>query len=427
MSRSISFASLASSSSSILSRSSALARAVLVGWLSIFGLSQAMPALAVAPPSGVEAPSWLLLDGDSGQVLAEHDADQRRAMASLTKLMTTFVVFRAIEAGRLDWDETVTVPQAVREVAGDESKMYLVPGERISIASLMRGLIIASANDAAITLAVAQAGDISRFVAEMNQEAARLGMRDTRFANVSGITAPGHYSTARDLGRLALALTREFPGYYQISAEPVFRHGQFVKHATNLMVGGDDRSVDGLKTGYTSAAGYCVIASAKRPQANGGSRRMFAVVLGADSDLRRFDDAKVLLDYGYNRFRNVQLARAGVPFGDLPIWKGASDQLGVATDHDLVLSLPDDIDPKGLRSELVGARAPLLAPISAGEAVGSYRVLLGERVVASGALYAVEPVAEGGFISRTVDAVRLLFGGGEPIAVQGDAPLASRG
>lgn len=362
--------------------------------LSMTSLAQAQEA-----PLGVESPSWILIDGNSGQTLAEHNPDQRRSIASLTKLVTTLVVYRAIEAGQLHWNEMVTVPQAVRQLGSDTSRMYLIPGQQVSVNDLMHGLIIVSANDAAVTLAIAEAGSLDNFVAKMNATARSLGMHNTHFENVDGLTEAGHYSTARDLSKIAMTVANEFPGYFQISSQPSFKWGTFHGEATNALVG-PHSNIDGMKTGYTQAAGYCVIASEHRPNADGSSHRIFAVVLGTDTYNRRFQDANKLLDYAYNYFYDVNVASAGVPIGQLPLVKSSENSVGVTVDRNLVLSMPNSIPANRLKGTIIANHADLEGPIKSGQVVGKYQISLGNHVISSGPVFATEPVERAGLISR---------------------------
>ncbi|MEZ2352195.1 D-alanyl-D-alanine carboxypeptidase family protein [Caballeronia sp. RCC_10] len=251
----------------------------------------------------LEAVSWLLVDGESGQTLTEHNADARRQPASLTKLMTAYVVLDALKRGLVRWDEMVTVGQAdVGDVGGDEAKMYLHAGQRLTVKTLVQGLIAASANDAALVLAERIGGSFGGSEMLMNAKARELGMEQTHFSTPSGITTPGNYSTARDLSILAVRLTKEFPEYYAFSSEKHFSFGKFKKRNKNWLLS-QDPSVDGMKTGHTEAAGYCIVATAKRKQTSPPMmRRVFAIVLGAPTAPDRIAGARSLLDYGFSDF-----------------------------------------------------------------------------------------------------------------------------
>ncbi|WP_254609854.1 D-alanyl-D-alanine carboxypeptidase family protein [Burkholderia lata] len=275
--------------------------------------AEAAPA-PVAPT--IQAASWLVVDGESGQILAEHNADAERQPASLTKLMTAYIVLRALRNGTLGWDEKVTVGASdVAKVGSDEARMHLVPGQRIAVRNLVQGLIVASANDAALVLAERVGGSPAAFEQLMNDTARQIGMQHTRFTTPSGITTPGNHSTARDLSTLALRVTRDFPEYYGYSSEQHFSYGKFEKRNKNWLLGMDP-SVDGLKTGHTAAAGYCIVATASRPQqAPAMKRRVFAVVLGAPTAAARISGAAQLLNYAFSSYKDYASAPAsGHPF-----------------------------------------------------------------------------------------------------------------
>lgn len=261
------------------------------------------PSHATQPPSDIQAVSWMVVDGESDQMLVEHNADADRQPASLTKLMTAYIVLESLKRGAMRWDEKVMVDAAETEkVGGDEAKMYLVPGQLVSIRELVQGLIAASANDAAMVLATRVGGSPAGFEALMNAKAHELGMDHTHYSTPSGITTPGNYTTARDLSILALRLTKDFPEYYTFSSEQHFAYGKFQKRNKNWLLG-KDPSVDGMKTGHTQAAGFCIVATAKRKQASPSmSRRVFAVLLGAPTAHARIAGAGSLLNYGFSAF-----------------------------------------------------------------------------------------------------------------------------
>ncbi len=270
----------------------------------------AAPTRTPEPPT-IQAVSWLVVDGESAQILAEHNADAQRQPASLTKLMTAYIVLRALRDGTLSRDEQVTVGASdVAEVGSDEARMYLVPGQRVAVKDLVQGLIVASANDAALVLAERVGGSLPGFEQMMNDTARQIGMQHTRFTTPSGITTPGNHSTARDLSTLALRLTRDFPEYYGYSSEQHFAYGKFEKRNKNWLLGMDP-SVDGLKTGHTAAAGYCIVATARRPQqAPAMKRRVFAVVLGAPTASARISGAARLLNDAFSSYKDYPAAPA---------------------------------------------------------------------------------------------------------------------
>lgn len=281
--------------------------------LLLAGLTACLTAVAAPTPEPptIQAVSWLVVDGESAQILAEHNADAQRQPASLTKLMTAYIVLRALRDGTLSRDEQVTVGASdVAEIGSDEARMYLVPGQRVAVKDLVRGLIVASANDAALVLAERVGGSLPGFEQMMNDTARQIGMQHTRFTTPSGITTPGNHSTARDLSTLALRLTRDFPEYYGYSSEQHFAYGKFEKRNKNWLLGMDP-SVDGLKTGHTAAAGYCIVATASRPQqAPAMKRRVFAVVLGAPTASSRISGAARLLNDAFSSYKDYPAAPA---------------------------------------------------------------------------------------------------------------------
>lgn len=265
---------------------------------------------AAKEPPNIQAVSWIVVDGESAQILAQHNADAERQPASLTKLMTAYIVLRALRNETLRWDEKLRVNASdVGLVGGDEAKMYLAPGQLVPVRDLVQGLIVASANDAALVLARRVGGSLPGFELLMNDTARQLGMHHTHFSTPSGITTPGNYSTARDLSRLALRLTVDFPEYYGYSSEQHFAYGKFSKRNKNWLLGMDP-TVDGLKTGHTKAAGYCIVATARRPQkAPEMERRVFAIVLGAPTAAIRISSAGTLLNYAFSSYKDYPVSR----------------------------------------------------------------------------------------------------------------------
>ncbi|MFM0303569.1 D-alanyl-D-alanine carboxypeptidase [Paraburkholderia sediminicola] len=264
---------------------------------------------AAQPPSNIQASSWIAVDGESGQTLVEYNADTERQPASLTKLMTAYIVFDALKRGTMRWDEKLLVNAAdIDQIGNDEAKMYLVPGQQVPVKKLVEGLIAASANDAALVLAERVGGSLAGFEQLMNSTARRLGMDHTHYSTPSGITTPGNYSTVRDLSTLALRITRDFPEYYVFSSEQHFAYGSFQKRNKNWLLG-NDISVDGMKTGRTQAAGYCIVATAMRQQLSPPmKRRVFAILLGAPTASDRIVGAGSLLNYGFTAYKDYPIA-----------------------------------------------------------------------------------------------------------------------
>jgi D-alanyl-D-alanine carboxypeptidase (penicillin-binding protein 5/6) len=370
-------------------------------WLPAFFAFAAAAAEVVAPapvpPPAIAAKAYLLVDVISGQTLVAQGADEPREPASLTKLMTAYLVFRALKDKDLLPSQPVTVSQKAWRAEG--SRMFLEPKKVVSIDELLSGLTVQSGNDAAIALAETSAGSEAAFVERMNKEAARMGMKNTRFANATGLPAAQQVSTANDLALLAMAIIRDFPEYYPLYSVKEFRYNNITQPNRNRLLWSDPY-VDGMKTGNTDAAGYCLIASAKR-----GPRRLLAVVLGAGSDAARASEAQKLLNYGFQFYDTVQLYQNGQAVGSLRVWKGATDMVQAGFVADQYLTLPKGQAPKlKLAMEAV---EPLVAPVAQGQRVGVVRVSLDGKVVGEYPLQALADVPPASFFGRFWDSLRL--------------------
>ena len=308
--------------------------------------------LNIAPES-VEAQAWSIMDAQSGQVIAEHNSHVQRAPASLTKMMVAYIALKEIEAGKLRKEEILTATPVVSTVMWDESQMYLKAGEQISIDQLLAGLIVMSANDAAVTLAEKISGSVPAFVARMNREAQALGMKDTHFSNPAGISMPDHYSTAADLGVLAQAIVKQTPDYLHYSKMPSFSYNQRFHHATNFALKLDP-TADGLKTGYTKAAGYNLALTAERPTFNPhvDKRRLIVVVLGTPSAVKRAEVAHKLMDLAYTYTRDEEVIPKQRLIAELPVIKSTLKMFKVETQHPTIVttSLYDQATPIDLNS-----------------------------------------------------------------------------
>ncbi|QDK98275.1 D-alanyl-D-alanine carboxypeptidase PBP6B [Acinetobacter tandoii] len=283
-------------------------------------------------PESVQAESWTILDTQSGQVIAEHNSHAQRAPASLTKMMVGYIALKEIQAGHLRKDEVLTATPVVKTVMWDESQMYLKEGEQISVDQLLAGLIVMSANDAAVTLAERISGSIPKFVERMNQEAKALGMKDTHFQNPAGITMPEHYSSANDLAHLGQAITKQTPDYLYYSKQQSFSYNQRFHRATNLVLK-MDATVDGLKTGYTKAAGYNLALTANRPTMNpdAPNRRLVVVVMGTKSAAKRAEVAYDLMNLAYTYTRNEVAIKDKQLIAELPVVKSTLKMFKVQT------------------------------------------------------------------------------------------------
>jgi len=380
-------------------RIAAFAAALLVTAASVHAAPAVLPPASTPAAPAVAAAAWLLTDVTSGQTLDAGNADARRDPASLTKLMTAYLVFGALRTKTVVPSQMVNVSERAWRAEG--SRMFIEPRRAVSVDELLRGMIVQSGNDASIALAELVGGTEEAFVARMNTEAARLGMANTRFANVTGLSAPQHYATAADLAKLAAAIIRDYPEYYPLYAQKEFRYNNITQPNRNRLLW-TDPSVDGVKTGHTEAAGWCLIASAQR-----GDRRVLAVVLGAASDAARAAEAQKLMNWGFQAFDTVQLYQSGKQVTALRVWKGASPEVPAGFLADRYLTLP-----KGKADKLaltMQADEPLIAPVSRAQRVGTVKVALDGRPVADFALIALEDVPLASLFGRAWDTVRLWF------------------
>jgi len=360
--------------------------------------AQSVPPAAVPPPP-IGAKAYVLVDALSGQTLVAQSADEPREPASLTKLMTAYVVFRALEDKELTPSQMVKVSQKAWKAEG--SRMFIEPRRAVSVDELLHGEIVQSGNDAAIALAESVAGTEDAFVERMNREAARLGMKNTHFVNATGLPSPRHLSTAADLAKVAAAIVRDFPQYYPLYSLKEYRYNNITQPNRNRLLW-TDPFVDGMKTGFTDAAGYCLVASARR-----GPRRLISVVLGAASDAGRAIESQKLLNYGFQFYDTVQLYQTGQPVSTLKVWKGATDSVPAGFVADQYITLPKgQADKLKLTMEAV---EPLIAPVASGQRVGVVKVTLEDKPMGEYPLMALAAVEPAGFFGRLWGTVRLWF------------------
>lgn len=353
------------------------------------------------PPQAlsVAAKSYILTDFQSGQALVSRDADERIEPASLTKLMTAYVVFSALYQKRITLTQAVPVSERAWRTKG--SRMFIEPSKQVTVDELMRGMIVQSGNDACIALAEAISGSEDAFVQVMNKQARRLGMKNTRFANSTGLPHPEHYSTAHDLALLAAAMIRDFPEYYPLYSLREYTYNKITQPNRNRLLWLDP-NVDGLKTGHTEAAGYCLITSAKR-----GERRLISVVMGTASDSARAMESQRLLNHGFQFYDTVRLYPKEHEVIAIQLWKGAQDKLKTGFGYDIYFSLPrHQTDKLKARMEY---KQPLLAPISAGQKVGTVKFTLEGKQVAEHPLIALEAVSTANIFGRAWDSIRLMI------------------
>ena len=366
--------------------------------------SLASHAQAPQPPE-IAAKSYLLVDVTAGQTLAAKDADSPVEPASLTKLMSAYLVFDALKAKKITLTQTLPVSQRAWKMPG--SRMFIDPKMQVPVEDLIKGMIVQSGNDATMALAEGVAGSAERFVQLMNDQAKALGMKGTSYKNVEGLTEAGHTTTARDLSILATRLMQEFPGYMHYYSTKQYRYeGTPASNSNNRnLLLYRDPSVDGLKTGHTQAAGYCLVATAKREFPGLGQRRLLSIVLGAASENARANESQKLLNWGYTAFDAVKLFDAGQAVQTPHVWKGAESSVKLGRAEPIVVAVP--AGSGGKISTQVLRPDPLVAPLAQGQEIGSLKVVLGDQTLREVPLVALEGVAQAGIFGRTWDAIRL--------------------
>jgi serine-type D-Ala-D-Ala carboxypeptidase (penicillin-binding protein 5/6) len=374
-------------------------RAPLLAFFSALVALCGAAAADTLPAPAIAARSWLLMDVSSGQPIASRNADERIEPASLTKLMTAYVAFSALRQKAMAL--TQTVPVSVRAWRAGGSRMFIQPSKPVTVEELLYGVIVDSGNDACIALAEAVAGSEEAFVQLMNREAQRLDMSNTSFTNASGLPDPKHYSTASDLAVLTAALIRDFPEYYKFYSVKQYRYNNISQHNRNRLLWLDP-NVDGVKTGHTESAGYCLIASARR-----GPRRLLSVVLGAASDGVRAQDSQKLLNYGFQSYDSVRVYQKEHAISTLEVWKGSASRVRAGVSRDLFVTVPKGESGK-LKADLL-SQQPLVAPVAAGQRIGTLRVTLDGEPLADFPVVALEPVAIAGWFGRAWDGFRLWF------------------
>jgi D-alanyl-D-alanine carboxypeptidase (penicillin-binding protein 5/6) len=358
------------------------------------------------PKPLIDAKSWVLLDATSNQVINSDNATLQIEPASLTKIMTAYLVFNALKEKRLDINQQITVSTRAWKVDASSSKMFIDPATPVSINDLLFGLIVQSGNDASVALAEAVAGSEEAFVVQMNREAARLGMKATRYANSHGLPSPDNFSTAYDLAILASRLIADHPEYYKTYySTKSYTYNKITQANRNRLLWLDP-TVDGMKTGHTEAAGYCLISSANRPNGN-GQRRLISIVTGTKSDQIRAQESLKLLNWGYLNFDTVKLYDKAQAIETLDVWKGSQGKIKVGFRQDLYVTLP-----KGSAARLKPAlerKDPLVAPIAANSRIGTMKMMLDGKAVAEFPVLALEDVPQASIFGRAWDSIRLLF------------------
>lgn len=363
------------------------------------------PAMASGKPMVVpDAPEikgegYILLDADSGYIIAQHNANERMAPASLTKLMTMYVISGMLKSERISLDDDVLVSEKAWRTGG--SRMFIQVGTQVKVKDLVDGIIVASGNDACVAMAEYVAGSEDSFVGLMNQTAQHLGMTGTQYADSAGLPDPGTYTTPYDQSILTRAIIQHYPEDYAWYKKKEMYYNDIKQPNRNLLLW-RDQTVDGLKTGFTDDAGYCLVASAKRED-----MRLIAIVMGSPSTAQRSKDVQALLNYGFRFYKTNKLYEANTALKTLPIWFGQSDEIQLGVQQEFYVTVPVG-DFSKLKAE-IAVEQPLKAPIVKGQAYGDIQVMLADEIVSSQPLVALEDIPEAGFFSRAIDHVKLFF------------------
>jgi len=369
----------------------------------LFSLALVCVAHAAAVPVPAapqfDARSFILIDHHSGRVLAERKPDERVEPASITKLMTAYAVFDAIRAGKLKLDDAVTISERAWKAEG--SRTFVNVGTQVPVEVLIQGMIVQSGNDATIALAERVGGTEETFASLMNEYAKRLGMKHSHFENSTGLPSPTHYMSARDISTLSSAIVREFPAYYRWYSQREFTWNK-IRQANRNGLLYRDASVDGIKTGYTESAGYCLVTSAQRD-----GMRLVSVVIGTRSEKARENSSQALLNYGFSFYETRKLHDAGTSLQQVEVWKAAESPIDAGLRENLYVTVPRG-ETGGVKS-MITVQPQLIAPVAATSAIGELRVQLGDEVIATRPLYPLKDVAEGGLWTRMVDSVLLWF------------------
>jgi serine-type D-Ala-D-Ala carboxypeptidase (penicillin-binding protein 5/6) len=383
-------------------RATSIARLFLVLLLAPLTVHAQQPAASLPPvPAAPSVPArgYILLDFNSGEILAEREADTRLDPASITKLMTAYAVFSELGKGQMTLDDLVMVSERAWRTQG--SRTFIEVGALVRVEDLLRGMIIQSGNDASVALAEHTAGSEDAFAELMNEYARRLGMANTRFRNSTGLPSEQHYSSARDIAILASAIIREFPDYYRYYSEREFTYNNITQRNRNGMLWRDP-SVDGVKTGMTDAAGYCLVSSAQRDD-----MRLISVLLGAGSAKARIDSTQALFNWAFRFYETHRLYGAGEPVTTARLWKGDLDEIELGLAGDLWVTLP-----RGRYDRMqatVELQTPLVAPLAGDQSVGQLRINLDDRLLAERLLLPLDSASEGGFARRALHSVLLWF------------------
>ncbi|MBL8250302.1 MAG: D-alanyl-D-alanine carboxypeptidase [Candidatus Competibacter sp.] len=367
----------------------------------VFLLSGPMPARAepIPPPPQLPVKGYVLIDYQSGSVLANLKGDDRMEPASITKLMTAYVIYKALKSGKIHLDDKVTISEKAWKAIG--SKMFVKVGAQVAVEDLLMGMVVQSGNDATVALAEHVAGSEETFVKLMNQEAERLGLKNSHFTNAPGLPDPNHYMSGRDIASLARALIREFPEHYARYSVRSFKYNNIEQENRNRLLF-TDSSVDGIKTGHTESAGYCLVSSAKR-----NDTRLIGVVLGAVKEKDRFQASQALLNYGFSFFESRKLHDANSPILSTRIWKGKEGELPLGVAHPLYVTVPKGQAPQVSTTTTVQPK--IVAPAQKDQAFGEIVVKLGDQEVSKTPLVALKEVPQSGWFGRLIDSILMFF------------------
>jgi D-alanyl-D-alanine carboxypeptidase (penicillin-binding protein 5/6) len=368
-------------------------------------LSVSAAVAQTVPAPTIAARSWLLLDATSGQVLASQNPNARVEPASLTKIMTAYLVFEAIKDKKLDLNQMINVSVNAWKVDRSSSKMFIDPVTPVKINDLLYGLMVQSGNDAAVALAEAVAGDEATFAVLMNREAEHMGLKSTHFSNPHGLPSPDNYSTAQDLSILAWHEIVDYPEFYKIDSVKEFTYNKITQQNRNRLLWLDP-TVDGLKTGHTDGAGFCMIASAKRPNGTSGERRLISVVMGTVSDQMRSQESQKLLNWGFQNFDTIKLYAKGQALATEEIWKGSQSQIKIGFNRDVYVTVPKGVG--GKLKPVLTRKDPLVAPVAEGSRVGTLALMLPDgKPLTELPVLALEQVNQATILGRAWDSVRL--------------------
>lgn len=365
---------------------------LLVGW-------NAARAESIPPLSPLPVRGYILLDHQSGNVLAEMKSDERMEPASITKLMTAYVVYKALKSGKIHLNDPVTISEKAWRTPG--SKMFVKIGTQVSVEDLLMGMVVQSGNDATVALAEHVAGSEETFVKLMNQEAERLGLKNSHFTNAPGMPDPNHYMSARDIATLTRALIRDFPDQYTRYSVRSFKYNNIEQPNRNRLLL-TDASVDGVKTGHTESAGYCLVSSAKR-----NDTRLIGVVLGAQKERDRFQASQTLLNYGFSFYESRKLYDADTPIVTTRIWKGQENELPLGVTYPLYVTVPRGQATQVSTTTII--QPTIVAPVQKDQSFGEIVVKLGDQEMSKTPLVALREVPESGWFGRMIDAILLFF------------------